>query len=181
MEDLQGRLGKALERIAGAADRWDPAALSDARAALEEALAREPEPPAEPEADPAELAELRAALEDERTANAQLEERIRELRARLADKGPGDADLREQLAAQREGMAQIDAELQRMRRTNDMLSRTSEALREANARGVGDPELINQALAAELEALRAARATDAAETRAVMDTLAPLLDMEGQG
>ena len=107
---------------------------------------------------PAELDRLREALEDERPANAQLDERVRDA-ARAA--GNADAaDLREQVARSAKALAQLDSELQRLRQANDACARYNAALREANAQGVGEPHLINKAMLAELEALRAARSAE---------------------
>ena len=50
------------------------------------------------------------------------------------------------------------------------------ALIDANAEGVGEPHLINRAMLAELEGLRAARATDVAESSAILAALVPLID-----
>ena len=85
------------------------------------------------------------------------------------------AELREQVAASREALAQLDGELGRMRRANDMLRDTSEDLTRALAEETGDPNLINQAMQAELEAMRAARATEKAECAAILAALDPLL------
>ncbi len=112
-------------------------------------------------------------LEEERTANAQLQERVRSLRA----KAQADvAALREQLDAGEARMAQLDVELQRVRRANAQLSDACAALRDANTEGVGDPHLINKAMLAELEALRAARAADVAEASVILASLQPLVD-----
>jgi len=112
-------------------------------------------------------------LEDERTANAQLQERVRSLRTK------SDAEIATLRAGLDEGdarMAQLDVELQRVRRANAQLSDACAALREANAEGVGDPHLINKAMLAELEALRAARAADVAEASTILSSLQPLVE-----
>ncbi|MBO9464844.1 hypothetical protein J7443_06370 [Tropicibacter sp. R15_0] len=133
----------------------------------------EVEEPAAPAVDSGELDALREELEDEKMANAQLQERLRVLTARqeeapvAADTG-GDGD-------QRAAMEQLDTDLQRLRAANTQLEETIVALREANAQGVGDPHLINKAMLAELENLRRARATDMAETNAVLAAMEPLL------
>jgi predicted RNase H-like nuclease (RuvC/YqgF family) len=173
IEDMQTRLAQALDRIGQAAEAWDPSALIEARAALEAAEAAAAAPAPVPEVDIEAHAALQAELEDERLANAQLEERIRQLNERL-EASQGDAALAERMEAQRDGIVALETELQRLRRTNDMLARTSDALRSANADGLADAELINKAMLAELESLRAARAVDAAEAKLVLDTLAPL-------
>lgn len=113
------------------------------------------------------------ALEDERIANAQLQERVRSLRNK------SDAELAALRATVDEGdarMAQLDIELQRVRRANAQLSDACAALRDANTEGVGDPHLINKAMLAELEALRSARAADVAEASVILASLQPLVD-----
>ncbi|WGW02682.1 hypothetical protein [Tropicibacter oceani] len=203
IDELQARITRALDRIGTGLDRWEPAAvnaelaamraqteksmqeaeearnaLAELQAAIEAAPEPEPEPapePSAPQADPEELAQLREALEDEKLANAQLEERLRTLGERQSGE---TAALREQVASQREGLAQLDSDLQQLRNANAALRETSAALRAANAQGVGDAELINQAMQAELDALRADRATETAEARAVLSALAPLLGAE---
>jgi len=55
------------------------------------------------------------------------------------------------------------------------LTSTIDALRTANEAGVGEPHLINKAMMAELEALRASRATDVAEADAILGALTPLV------
>jgi len=140
--------------------------------AVAEALAQATPDPAEETSEAAapEVAELRDALEDEKLANAQLEERLRVLRARLAE-----AEAAPPTDAAPDGLAELDVELQRLREANDELAKSNAALREANAEGVGEPQLINEGLIAELQGLRAARAAEAAEAAAVYGALGPLL------
>ncbi|SLN29291.1 hypothetical protein ROJ8625_01262 [Roseivivax jejudonensis] len=162
IDELQGRIAAALERIGKGVGQLD----------------RPTPPPAAPEADPAELEDLRAALEDERLANAQLEERVRGIRDKQERQV---AELREQVAASREALAQLDGELGRLRRANDMLRDTNEELSRAVAENVGEPHLINKAMLAELESIRAARATDKAEGAALLAALEPLLTEAAEG
>ena len=54
-------------------------------------------------------------------------------------------------------------------------ARTGTALRQANEEGVGEPHLSNTAMLAELEGLRAARASDIAEADAILSALTPLV------
>ena len=174
MEELQTRIARALDRIARGVEAWEPGVPSvpEAETVVPDATVSDPPPRPDDE----ELTRLRAALEDEQLANAQLNERLRALQDRKESESAG---LREQVAAQREAIAQLDPELQRLRQANEALRTTSEALREANAQGVGEPHLINKAMLAELESLRAARAAEAKEARLVYDTLQPLLAEAG--
>ncbi|WP_299730981.1 hypothetical protein [uncultured Tateyamaria sp.] len=116
---------------------------------------------------------LQAELDDEKIANAQLQERVR----KMADRQ--DAALAEAKAASeavQTRVAAMDLELQRLRKANDQLRQSNAALRNANEEGVGEPHLINKAMLAELEGLRAARAADVAEASSIIGALAPLLD-----
>ena len=115
---------------------------------------------------------LQAALEEEKAGNAKLQEHMRQLTANRAEQEGATA-------AARARMAELDRDLQRLRRSHDALREINAALRKANAQGMGAPDLINAALAAELEALRAARATETAELNAILSTLTPLLEEGG--
>ena len=120
---------------------------------------------------------LAQALEDERTANAQLEERVR----RIKERQDGHiAELERQVAEQREAMAALDRDLQGLRAATRQLRDSNAALREANAEGVGEAELINAAMKAELEALRASRAAEVAEADAILAAMAGLVNGAGE-
>lgn len=109
------------------------------------------------------------ALEDERMAAAQLQERLKVVRekdlavqAQLQDKID---KLTRQLDVQ--GM-----ELQRMRKTTVSLREQLRVLRETQVAGLAEPHLINKAMLAELDAMRATRLTEMAE----LDELSAALD-----
>ena len=70
-------------------------------------------------------------------------------------------------------------ELQRMRRVNASLREQLEALRSAAASGATEPALINKAMAAKLEALRATRLTEMAEMDEILAALEPHLTEAG--
>lgn len=162
IEEVQQRLSTALERLAQGLSNLET---------VQPAPAPEPDVPA---IDPGALAQLQDALDEEKLANAQLEERVRRLRETHA----------QELAAAQAAVAPapaldvtaVDAELQQLRKANEMLRTTNEDMRAALAANVGEPHLINQAMLSELEALRAARASEQAETHALLNALAPLLD-----
>ncbi|MDF1726415.1 MAG: hypothetical protein P1U53_01585 [Sulfitobacter sp.] len=148
INELQGRITAAMDRLAKGVDK----------------LGSGPSGP-----DP----EMEAALEEERTANAQLQERVRALKTK------SDAELASLRAQIEEGQArisQLDTGLQRVRRANAQLTEACAALISANEEGVGDPDLINKAMLAELEALRAARAADIAEAGAILAALEPMVE-----
>lgn len=174
MDELESRLTAALEKIGAGLDAMSAAAEARGRAAAEAEAPPAPQPAA-PEADPEELERLRTELDEERLANAQLEARVKALKERLEAHEAGDtapAGGAEQLP---EALARLDAELQRLRQANDKLRESNAALREANAEGVGEPHLINSAMLAELESMRALRASEAAESSSIMSQLVPLL------
>jgi DNA repair exonuclease SbcCD ATPase subunit len=139
--------------------RTEAEARADAAEAARAAAARE---------DGVDVAALQEALEEEKLANAQLEERVKVLHARLAEAetittGKGDA--------QSEAVQKLDADLQSLRKANDQLRESNAALRAAHEAGVAEPHLINKAMMAELEALRAARAADRDEMALVLSEI----------
>ena len=148
IDELQRRITAAMDRVALGVDKLGTASSG-------------PDP------------EMAQALEDERTANAQLTERVRALKTKSDAKM---ATMRSQGEESDARMAQLDIELQRVRRANTQLTEACAALRDANEEGVGDPHLINKAMLAELEGLRAARAADVAEATAILSALTPLVD-----
>lgn len=125
-------------------------------------------------------AALQAALDDEKVANAQLTERVRKMSERQE---AALAEARAASEATQTRVAAMDLELQRLRKANDQLRDSNAALRTANEEGVGEPHLINKAMMAELEGLRAARAADVAEASSILGALGPLLeqiDVQGE-
>jgi chromosome segregation ATPase len=118
--------------------------------------------------DGVDVAALQEAFEEEKIANAQLEERVSVLHARL------DARENENAAdegAHSEALRKLDADLQSLRKANDQLRESNAALRAAHEAGVAEPHLINKAMMAELEALRAARAPDRDEVALVLSEI----------
>jgi chromosome segregation ATPase len=167
IEELQSRITAAMERIGAGATALSE--KSDNAAGV----------------DQAEQDRLTALLDEEKLANAQLEERIVTLKSNHSDEltvlraeldtSAELENLRTEQATQSETMARLDMDVQRLRQANDQLRDSNAALREANEQGVSEPNLINKAMLAELEALRASRATDVAEVSAVLAKLGPLL------
>lgn len=150
--ELVSRISAALDRVGSSLDR-QPVAQSDTSA--DEARA------------------LKEALEAERNANAQLEERV------LAIKEKQEkvvARLEEEVMRLREEADRALQEMQQLRAANAQLRENNKALREANASGVGDTDLINSGLQAELAALRARRDADRQELDVIISELKPLLE-----
>lgn len=138
-----------------------------------------PESSDAPAVDAGEVATLRQALDDEKTVNQQLEERVKTLKTRqdkLKNRQDKKLDVLEQTSTkQADRLAELDAELQKLRATNDQLRNLNGQLRAANETGVGEPHLINKAMMAELEALRAVRSSDRAEVDAIIAELEPIV------
>ena len=115
--------------------------------------------------------DLSAALEAERMANAQLEERVKAIKERQESLV---GRLEQEVSELKDALAARDTAVRKVRQTNGKLRETNQALRAANARGVGDPDLINSALSAELDALRALQEQDRAELDEVLVSLEPI-------
>lgn len=159
ISDLQARITAALDRIGSGLEALErpaaPAAAGDV-----------------PVDDSGEVDRLTAALEDERTANAQLEERVHAIKSKqdsAVSALQGEVDrLRALLAAEESAVA-------RLGRVNSELRTNNAALREAIAAGLAEPHLVNKSMMTELEALRAAHSADRAELDAVLGELVPLV------
>lgn len=152
ISQLEQRITAALERISKGVDRLAAA------------------PGSVPAAAPAPDATLRAQLEEEKSLTAQLHERLRTLKEREAK-----ADQQDKIDRLTQQLDVQGLELQRMRRTNAALRDQLAALRAAQAAGVTEPQLINKAMAAELDALRALRLTEMAEMDEILAALDPHL------
>jgi len=156
--EFERRITVALERIGAGIGRFaDPVT-----------------PPAMASGD--ELGTLREALAEEKTANAQLNERLR------AVKDHDAAALAEREARIAALTAQVDAQgldMKRMRRATVQMRENLRALRAGQAEGLADPQLINSAMLAELEALRATRHNETLEMDEILAQLAPLLQSGG--
>lgn len=115
---------------------------------------------------------LRAELEAERVANQQLEERVRAIKE---TQERTVKSLEAKVAELSGALSMRDADLQQIKAVNENLRSSNGALREANAKGLGDSDLVNSALVTEIESLRAARATERAEIEDILKTLEPVL------
>ncbi|WP_417808088.1 hypothetical protein [Thioclava sp.] len=177
------RIGRGVEvlaqkRVAPAAEpEFEPASETEQAApeaeieppaeAAVEAVEPAPEPVASAPA--AEVAQLQAALEAEREANAQLSERVRAIREKQdttlnAMERKYGAAVRAQEAAFKEVAA--------LKAANTALIASNRKLMDE---GVAFSE---EALMAELTALRAARASEANELGEILDGLAPILSQD---
>ncbi len=148
IEELQRRITAALDRVGTAMERIASA---------------------EPLVGP----DLSGQLEAERSANAELEERVRFIQTRQETVV---ADLEDEVARLKDAVAAREAEVARLRAANGTLRENNDALREAAGKGVTDPETINAAMKQEIESLRADRAAERAEIDDILSALAPVLD-----
>jgi len=157
--DKMSDLGELEKRISGALDRID-AGFAD--------LNR----PAAPSADSSELKALQDLLAVERTANAQLEERVAAIKLKQETLVQS---LETEAARLREELVAATQERASMKQANRRLRRNNRALRDANEQGVGDASLINDSMAAELDALRVHHDADRAELDSILVELKPLI------
>lgn len=147
--ELERRITAALDRAASALERLNAVSSEES-----------------------DTSELASELEAERAANAQLEERVRAIKEKQETMVAG---LESEVIRLKESIRSRDGELRRMRAVNDELRGSNTALREANAKGLAQPELVNGAMLSELDSLRAERAAERAEIDEVLATLEPLL------
>lgn len=122
--------------------------------------------------DDAEVDELRSALDAERSANAQLTERVRAIKDKQETIV---SDLEKKVGRLTQQLDRADAELQRQRRLNAELVLANQGLSDAARDGATDPELLNKVLMTEVDALRAARSAEMAEMEEILAELKPLI------
>ena len=166
LAELERRIAAALQRI------------GDGIEAITTATPPEPPPPADQDGA---VADLSAALEAEREANAALRAQIAEMQtaAPMAVDVPADtADLQARIDKM---TAQLDVqglEMQRMRKTVVQLRENLRGLRRSQAANLAEPEQINRAMMAELEAMRVTRLSEVAEMDEILSELTPLITEE---
>lgn len=122
---------------------------------------------------PGEVAKLQETLDAEKTANSQLQERVSAIKEKQEKLVAGlEADVA-RLTAQLDSHGN---DVEKLKQVNDLLRSNNQALRDANLQGVGDANLINDAMVTELDALRLSRETDRTELDAILLDLKPLLE-----
>lgn len=178
--ELERRITAALGRIGAGLDKWNAAPPqaapgTDAKPAPAAAPVA-PSPQADKAAEKAleaEIAKLKTALAAEKATVAQLNERLKSVKER-------EHSSQGQLEAKVEKMTQqLDVqglELQRMRKSTVQLREHLRVLHEAAADNMAEPHLINKAMLAELENLRATRHTETAEMDEILAELKPLIE-----
>jgi len=162
------------------------AARSETASLTEQLQATRTEPQAEENGTDPEA--LQAELERQREVETVLRRRIARLRgerkAARADQNAAVEQLEEVQGKLHQLQALVDSsapeasgELARLRESNQALRDTVDEMREAIAAEANyDPDLVSSALAAELESLRADRAAEAAEARAILSEIRPVLE-----
>lgn len=157
LAEAERRLAESLDRLEEAAER-----------------AAAPRPAPEPDSDPLEVERLKTELQAERDAAAQLDDRVRALKRRQTTHV---ARLEAELADLRAQLEDHEREVRQLRGVNARLRETCGALRDAMAEGVAEPHLMNHAMTAELEALRAQRQSDRDDLDRLIDEVSPILAM----
>ena len=122
----------------------------------------------------AEIQRLRDALKAEKAGVAELNAKLR--KARDAEVAAAPAALTAKVEKMTRQLDVQGLELQRMRKTTIQLREHLRVLHEAAAEGVAEPHLVNKAMLAELEALRATRHVDLAELDEILGELEPLIE-----
>ena len=155
----------------------DPSALEERLAAalarIETATTNLPDPQAIA-ADAKSQAALEAQLDEERGANAQLVDRVKALKDRQENQV---AQLEKSLAAAKTTEAEKNIVQQKLKASIEDLRDQIARLTEANRVMVGDADLINTSMMAELEAMRASRRADVSDVDDILAQLEP--HMEG--
>lgn len=189
LAEYERRIAFALERIGRGVDT-----LADQRAVALAAAAAVPAPEPEPVPEPvpapviaaapvavetgpsAEVLALQAELEAERAASAQLTERVLAIREKQETTL---AALEKRLTQATRALEAVQVEANRLKRANTDLIEVNRQL--IDGAGRIDPALVNLSMQAELEALRAARAWEAAELSDIVTGLAPIVAAHVKG
>jgi chromosome segregation ATPase len=163
--DLERRITAALERISRGLDAAPVPAQADAPGLA---------------AKDAEIARLTAALAEEKAASAKLAAQVADLQRAPREKAPlppaAPAAIDDRIDRMTRQLDVQGLELQRMRKTAVALREQLRVTREALAASLPEPQLINKAMLAELEALRATRLTEMAEIDGIISELTPLIE-----
>jgi predicted nucleic acid-binding Zn-ribbon protein len=202
IHQLERRISAALDRIDSGIDAMAVAAAEAPQAPKADATSTKPDgthpdnarlaalqaSQAQMEAKLSKLSEALSAEQklaaDLRGQNKQLEARLRAQEAEakaLAAKAseaqdqPGAAQLEARLEKMTRQLDVQGLELQRMRKSTIQLREHLRVLHEAAAEGSAEPHLINKAMQAELENLRATRQTETAEMDEILAELRPLI------
>jgi len=179
-------LGEELDAARAAVAAAEAQAETAAATARDAALA-EVQDAGPPEPDPR-LAELEAEVERQRDLETTLRRRISRLRDERKTARANQNEAVEQLEEVQGKLDQLQAlvdssapeatgELARLRESNRVLRDTVDELKEAiTSDGDADSDLFASVLSAELESLKADSAAEAAEARAILAEMRPILE-----
>lgn len=179
LAELERRISTALARIAAGIEVLPPPA---APPPAPPPAAPTPTAPAG-DTDPAtraaldEAARLRAELEVQRQANATLRADLAAARAAPPVEA-GEAALRARIDQMTRQLDVQGLEMHRMRKMIVQLRENLRGMRRAQAANLTDPEQINRAMLAELEAMRVTRLSEVAELDEILTELDPLIREE---
>lgn len=154
--ELEHRISAALARISAGVDRLGKA--EDAPSA----------------AQAGEIARLQALLDVERAARAEADAALAERRSTEET----DVSVRAEVARLTRQLDEQSLDNQRLRSSLAQLREELRRLREAVESGVADAPLLNRALQAELESLRAARASETTEMAEILTQLGVIVEGE---
>lgn len=160
--------GPAAEMVSEGAPVAEPAAVTEPIAAA--GVVAEP-----PQADPAEIDTLRTALLAERAQVVALTDRIRTLKTR---ESRSEANLQSRIEQLTKQLDVQGLELHRLRKSMIQLREALRVLREGADGTCVDAAMINKAMLAELEGLRAARSSETVELEEIIAELAALTGEE---
>ena len=161
IEELEQRIAAAFQRISDGVEALSARGAAGAAPAMAD--------------EAGDMARLAEELEAERLTNAQLNERLRAL---SNDRSATETALRDEVTALTRALDEQGLDIQRLTATVTSLREDLRRLREGAEGGVTDPALINRAMLAELEALRATRAAEAHEMADILAALGPVLEAE---
>ncbi|MEM9854127.1 MAG: hypothetical protein AAF841_06695 [Pseudomonadota bacterium] len=162
---LVAALGRIEKGLAAWPDQAEPVELASP--------ADQPAPAPAAEIEAGKLAALKEQLEEERTANAQLQQRVRQIRRKQDDRV---AKLEGELKAMQDRYEEVAREAVKLRRAEGGLRQALSDLQAGAAENAVDAHLINRAMMAELEALRAERTAEAREVAEVIAAIEPLVE-----
>lgn len=171
LAELERRIAAALHRIGEGIETLTSVAAAPPIATIQDDQ--------DASVDAERIQHLQEALSAERHTVAALREQL-DARAETAPAPPAapDEDRAELLARIEKMTAQLDVqglEIHRMRKTVVQLRENLRGLRRAQTANLADPEQINRAMMAELEAIRVTRLSEVAEMDEILTELTPLI------
>jgi len=163
LAELERRISAALARIGTGIESLHAAPPADTAPAPDDAGG--------------EVAQLRAALDAEQQTTAALRAELAAARA-AAPPEAGEAALRARIDQMTRQLDVQGLEMHRMRKMIVQLRENLRGMRRSQAANLADPEQINRAMMAELEAMRVSRLSEVAELDEILTELTPLIREE---